>query len=168
MPLIKSYPASFVINTDPSYKEGEQWLGFYFDRNKTCYFFDSFGNSPEYFNLGKYTKTFSNSVEYNEDQIQGFFTNTCGHYVVFFILMINRGFSIRKILSCFNLKNFDFKQLKPTPNKFEEDFNETSNLFNTNMNITNSELMVEKSRFKSFQNSDYLHKRLTNTIKVRI
>jgi hypothetical protein len=112
LPIIKSYPASFVINTDPSYKEGEHWLGFYFDRNKTCYFFDSFGNSPEYFNLGKYTKTFSNSVEYNEDQIQGFFTNTCGHYVVFFILMINRGFSIRKILSCFNLKNFDLNDFR--------------------------------------------------------
>ena len=89
LPSIKYYPVSFVINTDPSYKVGEHWLGFFFDRDKTCYFFDSFGNSPEYFNLGKYTKRFANSVEYNDDQIQGFFTNTCGHYVVFFILMIN-------------------------------------------------------------------------------
>ena len=112
MPAIKSYPVSFVINTDPSYKEGEHWLGFYFDWNRTCYFFDSFGNSPEYFNLCKYTKVFSNTVEYNEDQIQGFFTNTCGHYVVFFILMINRGFSIKKIMSCFNLKNFDLNDFR--------------------------------------------------------
>jgi hypothetical protein len=37
----------FCYYTDPSYKEGEDWLGFYFDRNKTCYFFDSFGNRPK-------------------------------------------------------------------------------------------------------------------------
>jgi len=112
LPSIKYYPVSFVINTDPSYKVGEHWLGFFFDRDKTCYFFDSFGNSPEYFNLGKYTKRFANSVEYNDDQIQGFFTNTCGHYVVFFILMINRGFSIKNIVACFNLKNFDLNDFR--------------------------------------------------------
>ena len=112
LPSIKYYPVSFVINTDPSYKVGEHWLGFIFDRDKTCYFFDSFGNSPEYFNLGKYTKRFANSVEYNDDQIQGFFTNTCGHYVVFFILMINRGFSIKNKVACFNLKHFDLNDFR--------------------------------------------------------
>jgi hypothetical protein len=27
IPLIKFYPACFVLNTDPSYKIGEHWLG---------------------------------------------------------------------------------------------------------------------------------------------
>jgi hypothetical protein len=43
-------------------------------------------------------------MEYNEDQIQGFFSNTCEHYTVDFILMLTRGFSIKEIIECFNLK----------------------------------------------------------------
>ena len=112
LPTIKFYPVSFVINTDPAFKKGEHWLGFFFDTHRTCFFFDSFGNNPEYFNLGKYINRFSNNVEFNDDQIQGFFTNTCGHYVVFFILLINRGFSIKKIMSCFDLKNFDLNDYR--------------------------------------------------------
>jgi hypothetical protein len=70
-PFIKTFPACLVVNTDPSYKEGEHWLGMYFDRYKKCYFFDSFGNMPEYFGLLEYIDGFSSSMEYNEDQIQG-------------------------------------------------------------------------------------------------
>jgi hypothetical protein len=84
----------------------------YFDRYKTCFFFDSFGNMPEYFALLEYIDRFSSNMEYNEDQIQRSFSNTCGHYTVFFILMITGGFLIKEIIECFNLKNFDFNDFK--------------------------------------------------------
>ena len=47
----------------------------YFDRYKTCYFFDSYGNMPEYFGLLEYIDRFSSNMEYNKDQIKGFFSN---------------------------------------------------------------------------------------------
>ena len=112
LPVIKTFPACLVVNTDPSYKEGEHWLGMYFDRYKTCYFFDSYGNMPEYFGLLEYIDRFSSNMEYNKYKIQGFFSNTCGHYTVFFILMITRGFSIKDIIECFNLKNFDLNDFR--------------------------------------------------------
>jgi len=107
IPLIKFYPACFVLNTDPSYKIGEHWLGIYFDNNRKCFFFDSFGNPPEYFNLDRYLSRFSMEIEYNYDQIQGFFSNTCGHYTIFFILLFSRGLSLKDVVSCFNFKKFD-------------------------------------------------------------
>ena len=84
----------------------------YFDINETYYFFDSYGNKPEYFGLKNYINRFLFNLEYNEDQIQGFFSNTCGHYTVFFLLMITRGFCVNKIMNCFNLKNFDLNDLR--------------------------------------------------------
>jgi hypothetical protein len=110
--------ASVVERFNRTFKE-KMWRNFTY-RGKYVYF-DELANMTKAYNKSyhrtiqkkvKYTKTFSNSVEYNEDQIQGFFTNTCVLYVVLFILMINRGFSIRKLLSCFNLKNFDLNDFR--------------------------------------------------------
>ena len=44
MNLIKtvSYPSSFVINLDPSYKPGSHWVAVYFDKNGVSEYFDSF------------------------------------------------------------------------------------------------------------------------------
>jgi hypothetical protein len=46
-------------------------------------------------------------IEYNYDQIQVFFSNACGHFTIFFILLFSRGFSLKDGVSCFNLKKFD-------------------------------------------------------------
>ena len=35
-----SYPSSFVINLDPSYKPGSHWVAVYFDRNGIGEYFD--------------------------------------------------------------------------------------------------------------------------------
>ena len=37
-----SYPSSFVINLDPSYKPGSHWVAVYFDKNGVGEYFDSF------------------------------------------------------------------------------------------------------------------------------
>ena len=46
--LIKtvSYPSFFVINLDPSYKPGSDWVAVYFDRNGEGEYFDSFSRYP--------------------------------------------------------------------------------------------------------------------------
>jgi hypothetical protein len=41
--IVKVVPASFIVNTDPSYKSGAHWLAVYFDENRTVEFFDSYG-----------------------------------------------------------------------------------------------------------------------------
>ena len=107
LPTINKYPTSFVLNTDPSYIVGEHWLGLATANN----FFDSFGHDPEYFGLENYVDRNSIEWESNQDKIQGFFSNTCGHHTSFFLLFITRGFSFKEIISCFNLTNFDINDL---------------------------------------------------------
>ena len=41
-----SYPSSFVINLDPSYKPGSHWVAVYFDKNGVGEYFDSFAGYP--------------------------------------------------------------------------------------------------------------------------
>ena len=107
MPAITFYPSCFVVNTEPSYKEGEHWLALFFNKSRSCYFFDSFGHDPSFFNMTNYIKRFSSGLIYNREQIQGLFSETCGYYCVYFILLMSRGFSLESIISCFNLKNFE-------------------------------------------------------------
>ena len=107
MPSIIFYPSCFIVNTEPSFKKGEHWLAMYFDKSRNCFFFDSFGHDPSFFNMSKYIKKYSSGIKYNKDCIQDNFSDTCGHYCVFFLLLINRGFSLDRIISFFNLKYFD-------------------------------------------------------------
>ena len=41
-----SYPSSFVIDLDPSYKPGSHWVAVYFDKNGVGEYFDSFARYP--------------------------------------------------------------------------------------------------------------------------
>ena len=43
-----SYPSSFVINLDPSYKPGSHWVAVYFDRNGIGEYFDLLAHYPPY------------------------------------------------------------------------------------------------------------------------
>ncbi len=43
LPLKITYPATYIINNKKENHEGEHWIAFYFDENKNCDFFDSFG-----------------------------------------------------------------------------------------------------------------------------
>ena len=40
-----SYPSSFVINLDPSYKPSSHWVAVYFDQNGVSEYFDLFARS---------------------------------------------------------------------------------------------------------------------------
>ena len=81
MKLIKtvSYPSSFVINLDPSYKPGSHWVAVYFDRNGVGEYFDSFSH-------------------YNHMHVQKIYTTTCGQFVVFYIYQRSRGLMLEVIL----------------------------------------------------------------------
>jgi hypothetical protein len=84
-PAIRNYPTCFILNTKPRSMEGEHWLAFYFDKSKTCYFFDSYGNKPCFFKLQSYITKNSKNCFYNSKRLQGF-EPYCGLYSIFFVL----------------------------------------------------------------------------------
>jgi hypothetical protein len=38
LPIIKNFPACFVVNTDVRSRPGQHWLAFYFDQREQCFF----------------------------------------------------------------------------------------------------------------------------------
>jgi hypothetical protein len=96
LPSSISFPSHFILNTQNSNQRGEHWLGLFYDVNGHCSFFDSYGNSPQYFNLLDFIKKTSNSYDFNNLKIQNFSTY-CGIYCIFFVYCKNLGYSTLKI-----------------------------------------------------------------------
>ena len=99
MILIKtvSYPSSFVINLDPSYKPSSHWVAVYFDRNGVGEYFDSFARYPPY-EVDRFLRSHAKRWQYNCIQVQEFYTTTCGQFVVCYIYQKSRGLTLEVIL----------------------------------------------------------------------
>ena len=107
LPKCVFYPCSFVVNTENSNQSGEHWLAVYYDKKGECTFFDSFGQSPQFYGLDSFLIKTSKSVSYNSQQLQSVFSNTCGYYCIFFILLKSRDLSLHEILNLFSKSNFN-------------------------------------------------------------
>ena len=84
-----SYPSSFVINLDPSYKSGSHWVAVYFDKNGVGEYFDSFARYPPH-EVVHFLRSHAKGWQYNRTQVQELYTTTCGQFVVFYIYQESR------------------------------------------------------------------------------
>ena len=107
-PIITCYPSSLVFNTDGYGQVGKHWVAIYVDENMNSEFFDSFGLSPTAYGLDKYLNKFSKNYNFNDLQCQGYDSNTCGYYCIFFINLKARGYSLKKILSFFKKDDYRY------------------------------------------------------------
>ena len=120
LPTKIKYPSGFILNNQKSTEIGEHWIAFYFDKQKKCEFFDSFGNSPNYYNLGNYLKKVSNGYKsFNKKKLQSDNSSFCGYYCILFLLFKARCFSLKKFLSYFKDSNSNDLLLKNLIKKFE-------------------------------------------------
>ena len=78
-------PARFIANTQSRNKPGQHWLAFYYDFKGNCYFFDSYGRSPIYYNFENYIEKTAKSCYYSDNRIQGY-SYICGLYCIFYLL----------------------------------------------------------------------------------
>ena len=91
-----SYPSSFVINLDPSYKPGSHWVAVYFDKNGVGEYFDSFAGYPPH-EIVHFLRSHAKGWQYNHMQVQELHTTTCGQFVVFYIYQKSRGLTLEVI-----------------------------------------------------------------------
>ena len=110
LPLRLNYPCCFILNTQRSYQQGEHWLAVYADEHQNVDFFDSYGHSPNYFNLENYLKKISRNYFHNTIQLQSYSSQICGYYCVLFLLYRSKGFSLKDFQEKFsknsNLNDF--------------------------------------------------------------
>ena len=112
LPNINKYPCSMIINTHPSYREGEHWLAIYYNDRRECEFFDSYGNHPETFGLESYIKKSSSEWKFNQQRLQEENSAACGYYCIYFILMKSRHFLLKDIVGLFSKSDFSLNDFK--------------------------------------------------------
>lgn len=100
-PTLTTYPASMILNTDPHNKPGEHWVALYFDQNKQCDYFDSFGMKPQE-NIQNYIDIYSTKFNYNNTLLQSFTTTTCGQFCMYFLFSRSRDVPMKQIVEQLN------------------------------------------------------------------
>ena len=53
LPIIKTYPAALIANTDPHDQPGTHWIAMYFESPYESEFFDSYGFPPATYGMDK-------------------------------------------------------------------------------------------------------------------
>lgn len=106
---------AFICNTKPSWSEGEHWCSVFRDNQGRDYFFDSFGRTPT-----EISKDFANSLRRksfknlicNPIQIQCISTESCGLFVIFFILCVCHGLDLKFVQNYFDPNDAMVNEIK--------------------------------------------------------
>ena len=100
---ISGKPACYVINTDSSRGPGEHWVAVWLHHDGRSEYFDSFGLPPRHREIIDFLRR--NSVtwyHHNRRLLQNVTSSTCGLYVIYYICMKSRGWSMRRLLRPFH------------------------------------------------------------------
>ena len=90
----------FIFNTHKSNQPGEHWLAFFIDKKRNVEFFDPIGLHPNLYGLDKYIKKkFQKKIIFSNKRIQGYQSNYCGIYCIYFLFRRCRGDSFKKIIN---------------------------------------------------------------------
>jgi hypothetical protein len=110
---ISVYPAAFVINNEISNYTGEHWVALFVPkRNGPVTFFCSFGLGLQTYShhFEEFVKSHGGSYRQYEKRLQDFKSKVCGHYCIYFLYKLMKGYSLESIYRQFsnNAKLNDF------------------------------------------------------------
>ena len=98
---LRRKPRLFIINTDDSTGPGQHWVLVYFTGHNRGVYFDSYGLDVLDTRIGDFLNKNCSSYVHNSRPLQGFFSQTCGHFCIYVGRRLARGFSLRRILRDF-------------------------------------------------------------------
>ena len=94
----------FIINLDPSYKEGSHWVAVNFNKNGTSHYFDSYGRPPEG-NVLSFIERFSpRGFTFSKNKYQDDYSSSCGYFCILFVLLKHEKF-VKIFEKCKTVKN---------------------------------------------------------------
>lgn len=105
IPMVDTFPCSYVINSEPHYQQGLHWLVMHFpSKDDNAEFFDSYGNAPDYYSRCFVDYFHENSFKYTYNTVclQDNSSRVCGQYCVFYIYYRSRGYEMSEIVSMFH------------------------------------------------------------------
>lgn len=98
------YPSCLVLNNKNRGCTGEHWLAIYYNKEKTAFFFDSYGLNPIFYSLTNFLAQTSKNWKFNQKRLQGI-SQYCGYYCIFYLQSVCRNMS-RNFFNHFS-KNFE-------------------------------------------------------------
>ena len=82
------YPIALIVNEDKSNQYGSHWVSIFIKNLKYIYYFDSLGKEHSVPLIDKYLNRFQYCVK-NKNSFQNILNKTCGHYCIFFVILIS-------------------------------------------------------------------------------
>jgi len=101
---VRSYPAAYIFNTDPSHLQGQHWVSVYFSEDRTAQYMCSLAVAP-YGKLYDFLKCGSYDAAFNRVALQSPISSMCGYYCVLHLLMASRGCELAEFLELFDKKD---------------------------------------------------------------
>lgn len=95
-------PSAYIVNLATKSETGSHWVALYIDKNKHCYYFDSFGLPPTNKHILTFIKKNAIHTIYNKQQFQHITSTKCGLYCCTFIKCLLTGKPIRSFVSKFS------------------------------------------------------------------
>lgn len=99
---IDGYPCCAVVNTKPHNHPGMHWVSFVKDEKNFGTYFSSYGDPPVNFEEMSIVLQSCDEWQFNDVQLQTFFSAVCGQYCVFFLTHFARGFSLDSVIELIN------------------------------------------------------------------
>ena len=96
--VVRTFPSSYIVNTDSAKKKGRHWIALYFESSKLCDIFDSYGLTP-FGRIYSFASDNSETVHYNNLFLQDPSSKLCGLYCLYFLYYRSRGYSLENIIN---------------------------------------------------------------------
>ena len=84
LPVINTYLAGPMANTDPHDQPGTHWVAMYFRSPRESELFDNYGFPPQTYNMDSYI--LREVTYYNHKPSQGLNSNVCGDYCLLYLI----------------------------------------------------------------------------------
>ena len=97
-PIITNLPKFLIVNSDVQSGPGQHWLGIYLPEQGPAEFFDSLGLFPiRYFE--QFLIKHGPPYIYSNKRLQNYGSDTCGLYVLYFVICRSVGFTFYDIVT---------------------------------------------------------------------
>ena len=93
---------SFIVNTDDSTNIGQHWIAIFCPIIGNIEYFDPIGQKPINEEIFDFIKLNEKNYIFNSQRLQSAYSQNCGLFCIFYILLRSRNMSMMKIIQFFN------------------------------------------------------------------
>ena len=108
-PLHIQNPKLFIVNTQTSDLPGSHWVCFFLSEKGPPEFFDSLGQTPQYYqeNFENFLVNHGYNYLINSCPVQSPNSTACGYFCLFYAYLRCRGYSFENIMSKFSVLHLE-------------------------------------------------------------